>query len=241
MFEKIRELLKPLIRPCFKVTARAENFSPNDAAKTRIGGPAYAAKGQSFPVCQSCSKKLTFVFQFRQMPDSNSGELVQFFYCFDCSPWGGKNEEGQWMIKTFKEVTDCSFVDSSDPEHQITPCKCSFEKINMLPDYETLEEMGHEAVKLCGKVNADDPWDVYEEACLSLRCCVEPVTSIGGYPIWIQGEAEKKCPKCSEKMNFVAQLDSVPEADLMWGDAGCVYLFRCRNHPDQFSLEMQCF
>jgi len=27
----------------------------------------------------------------------------------------------------------------------------------------------------------------------------------------------------------------------MWGDAGCLYIFRCPEHKDGFAIEMQCF
>lgn len=240
MLEKLKNLLLPLIKPCLKVHASPSGFLPEQAAVTRFGGPPYAEDKDSVPLCAACNSPLSFVFQFKAESGPDNAELLQFFYCFNCSPWGGKKEEGQWLVRTFSHADTAKFVENPSAE-EIAPCLCRLEKVKMLPDFETLEESGSEVVKICEKINKEDPWDVYEETCMALGCEIEPFSSIGGYPIWIQGHVEKNCPECKKEMDFITQIDSVAEAQLMWGDAGCVYLFRCRSHPHQFALEMQCF
>lgn len=241
MIEKLKQALEPLIKNCCKINAEPVSFSPQQADKTRFGGPAYLESEQEVKFCSQCQKPLTFVFQFRADPAANTGELTQFLYCFDCSPWGGKNEDGQWEIRVFKNPSPENFCDNSTGGDDIIPCVARVEKIKMLPDFETLEDLQHDAVALCQQINEEDPWDVYEETSMVMGCETEPISSVGGYPIWIQGICSKTCKICNQKMEFVAQIDSIPEAQLMWGDAGCVYIFRCKSHPQQFSIEMQCF
>ena len=49
------------------------------------------------------------------------------------------------------------------------------------------------------------------------------------------------CDHCRSRMNLLAQIDSETEADVMWGDSGCLYLFYCVNHPREIKLNLQCF
>lgn len=243
MLEKIEALLKPLIKKCYRIGAAQQEFSKEVADQTRFGGLPYAENGSKTPVCETCSQPLSFVFQYRQDPKENVGELSQFFYCFPCTPCGIGDEKGQWKIRNFSTPSREKFDQNAagEPDTAIKPCITVIDEVNMLPDYETLEDSEHQVIGLCEEVDPDDPWDVYEEACTVMGCETEPFSSIGGYPIWIQGVTSKKCPVCDEEMEFVAQIDSVPEAELMWGDAGCVYLFRCKKHPEKISMEMQCF
>lgn len=241
MLDKIAALLKPLTKKCFRINAVPAPFSADQALNTRFGGVPYQESDDSKPTCSGCSAPLSFVFQFHENPNQNDSELLQFFYCFSCSPWGGKKEDGQWLIRTYGQPVSNEFVSSTLSEDDLLPCKTEINQVTMLPDFETLEEMGHEVVKLCEKVDKDDPWDVYEETCIALGCTNEPFSSVGGYPIWIQGHSRKNCPDCQQEMEFIAQIDSVAEAQLMWGDAGCVYLFRCPRHRENFAFEMQCF
>ncbi len=241
MLEKLKNSLQPLIKNCYRITAQRMNFLPELADTSRFGGPAYSEEGSLNPVCSTCKEPLSFVFQYRADPVANKGELIQFFYCFACSPWGGKKEEGQWLMRSFVSADKNKFCPGAGECGDLQPCICKISKVKMLPDFETLEEMGHESVKICDKIDKDDPWDVYEETCLAMGCEIEPFSSIGGYPIWIQGHSEKICPECKKPMEFIAQIDSEAEAGIMWGDAGCVYLFRCPQHPRCTAMEMQCF
>ncbi|GAB4275681.1 MAG: hypothetical protein Kow0029_17070 [Candidatus Rifleibacteriota bacterium] len=240
--EQIEQLLKPLIKKCFRIGAIPAEFSEDSRLKTRFAGPVFAKNLEKMPVCGTCGKELSFVFQFRENPDSDSGDLIQFFYCFHCVPIGVKSEKEQWLTRLYSENSLAELTKQLNTgESKLRPCLATTNIVNMLPDYESLEEVGHKVVKECEKIDPEDPWDVYEESCMAMGCDIEPFSSIGGYPIWIQGVASKKCPECNEKMEFIAQIDSVPEVGLMWGDAGCVYLFRCKKHKDKFAMEMQCF
>ncbi len=243
MKEKLLDLLRPLIKDSFKLSPVQGGFDKDYVAATRFSGPIFSLPDQieSEPKCLECKEPLTFVMQFRQNPANNSGELFQIFYCFQCVPLGLENDAGQWIIRNYNEEEATLLVEASPGSQKLKFCRVQAEKIMMLPDFESLEEDEPEIIEACEEIDPDDPWEVYEEACTVLGCETEPLSSVGGFPVWIQGEAQKICPQCKNEMDFFAQIDSTAEADLMWGDGGCLYVFRCPDHKNEFSVEMQCF
>jgi hypothetical protein len=59
-------------------------------------------------------------------------------------------------------------------------------------------------------------------------------SALGAYPDWVQ---EDDTPP---GMDFLAQIDSEVEAELEWGDTGCLYLFHDRKSPGEFKMRGQC-
>jgi hypothetical protein len=243
MKDKLFNLLSPLIRECFRLKAIKVAFSEKYAGFTRFAGPFYSVENETgeIPECKACNNKMDFVFQFRINPFDNSGELIQLFYCFNCMPIGTEKDEGQWQIRVISQEFASRLNKVSESGQNLKFCIADSEKIRMLPDFETLEDDQPEIVQICKKIEPDDPWDVYDQACEAFGCPTEAITSVGGYPIWIQEAVGKRCSECHDNMDFIAQIDSVPEAGLMWGDTGCLYIFRCKKHPEKFAIEMQCF
>jgi len=245
MSEVLNEALKKIKRECLRVVPEKPGFAKLMATETRFAGPAYAEIDEAAPVCPVCGEKLSFVFQFYPLPDKkalSAPPLLVFYYCFKCTPIGTEKEErGMWLLKAYHTASPAKFNDGSGVDQDLTPFSCRTEKVHVLPDYETIEEKYPDIAAMCEGEDAEDPVSVYEDAGLEIGCVMEPFTSIGGYPIWIQGEAERSCPVCKKPMEFICQIDSQQEVQLMWGDAGCVYLFQCQEHHDQFGMEMQCF
>jgi uncharacterized protein YwqG len=63
-------------------------------------------------------------------------------------------------------------------------------------------------------------------------------STLGAYPQWIQsGETPKNSKQ--ENMKLLFQLDSEDNADIMWGDAGCIYLFYDIN-TQETAFILQC-
>jgi uncharacterized protein YwqG len=56
-------------------------------------------------------------------------------------------------------------------------------------------------------------------------------TRVGGWPFWVQSPTANGL--------FVAQVTSEEESDLMFGDAGSLYVFL--DAKGAFSVEMQCY
>ncbi len=92
----------------------------------------------------------------------------------------------------------------------------------------------------CRAIDNHSPWEPLKNAFENLGCLTVPATLIGGYPYHIQGLMSPCCAICHQNMAFLAQIDSEDEANIMWGDTGLVYLFRCNAHPAQFHFELQC-
>ncbi len=245
MSEKLQNALKKLKKECVKVVPTKPGFANNMADEIRFAGPSYAEAGDKKPVCPDCGNELSFVFQFRTDFDAKlnpKGSLHSFLYCFKCMPIGRPKEEtGQWQLRTWQQPSVEKFVPGSGIDKQLLPCSCELSKVWALPDFETIENEYPEIAALCEEVDPEDSMSAFEEAGLEIGCEMEPFTSIGGYPKWIQGEASQICPVCSKGMEFVCQIDSEAAVELMWGDAGCLYIFQCAQHKNEFAMEMQCF
>ena len=67
-------------------------------------------------------------------------------------------------------------------------------------------------------------------------------SKLGGSPTWEQGDETPRCPSCTERMTFLAQIDSIEHDDpanphridclsddqqYLFGDVGLVYVFLC--------------
>ncbi len=245
--DKLKKALNKIKKECIKINPNCCGFETSQACETRFGGSAYSEKNDKAPICNNCGKPLTFVFQFREKYDKDlkpSGKLYSVYYCFDCVPIGCADEEkGQWAVVAHDNPENAKFIEQKENISSVlNPTSCTLSKIFILPDYESLENNHPEIAELCEEIDSDDPMSAYEDIGQEIGCEMEPCTTLGGYPIWIQGESSKVCPKCKkENMELVAQIDSEEAANLMFGDAGCLYVFRCPEHEDGFAIEMQCF
>ena len=244
--DRLKKYLKGLKKECIRVMPSKSGFEASQAIDTRFGGSAYAEKGDKAPLCECCKKPLTFIFQYREKYDKDlnpSGALKSVYYCFDCIPIGRAEEEkGQWAVITHKNPEVSKFVEQKDNiSTKLNPTSCSLSRIFVLPDYETVENYYPEIAGLCEEIDSEDPMSAYEDAGNEIGCQMEPSTTIGGYPIWIQGESTHVCPECNEEAELAVQIDSEEAVNLMFGDAGCLYIFKCPKHDEGFSLSMQCF
>lgn len=236
---QLEQLLKPLIKPAVLLTLSPSDSAVSANCESKFGGFPYAEKDDSWAICSGCNNELMFVAQIKH-PQEQS--LHTFFYCFECFPWGlGDEEAGQWMIRSYPRPDMANYVELKSVyinEYEITPCHCSETTVQTLPDFQVLESLSPQAHTLCG---TEDPDEIYDNAVNGCDCVADYATLIGGYPKWIQNQVGKSCKLCDAEMEFVAQLDSEDEADLMWGDCGMVYLFRCPEHKNEFALELQCY
>jgi len=245
MSEELKAALKKIRKECIRVTPFKPGFAAQMADEIRFAGPAYAENGDEKLICPDCGNELSFVFQFRKSFDSElkpQGPLFGVFYCFKCMPIGRPAEEkGQWKVTVHQKPQLDKFVAGAGIDKLLKPCSTEISKVFSLPDYETIESDFAHIAELCEEVDGEDPVGAYEETGVEAGCEMEPFTSVGGYGKWIQGPAEQKCQKCKKPMELICQIDSESGAELMWGDAGCLYVFQCQQHPEEFGIEMQCF
>lgn len=239
--EKLDGLLKPLVRKAIKLEPSADKAASVASSESKFGGAPYAETGDTWPSCPTCKRELTFI---NQIHDEIEQKLFVFYYCHKCFPWGLSGEEkGQWLVKLYKEPSSDKIAElnrNSDDELAPTPCKVTTSTVEVLPDWESIDSASKEVSDLCCKMNDDSPWEEYEKAVERAGCLNDYATLLGGYPRFVQGEASPACPLCNEEMKFYAQVDSEDEANIMWGDVGLVYFFRCPEHINEFQLELQC-
>ena len=239
--EKLDFLLKPLIKEALKLMPKENDSEKPSNEKSKYGGLPYAETGDKWPICPACNKQLLFV---SQMKNEARNELVEFFYCFECFPWGLDDEEkGQWIVRVYNNpsIERCHQISPENKtEFDLIPCLLNPQKVTVLPDWDSLDSTCKEAGKLCCNINDDSPWEVYDIAVERNGCLNNYATLLGGYPRYVQSETGGLCNVCKKEMEFFAQLDSEDEPGIMWGDIGLVYLFRCPNHKEEFHMELQC-
>lgn len=238
---KLIELLQPYVRPAVALKVIADESAIGASVKSKFGGAPYAEANDKWPVCPVCKNELTFI---TQLQDRENDALQVFYYCLECLPWGlDDEEEGEWAVRSYLNPSMQKYVAVPAPEKnsEIVPCSVIEHDVQALPDWESLDSLVPGADELCDKINSEDPWDAHTEAVEALGCIADIFTMVGGYPHYVQGQVQAKCGKCKQEMEFFAQIDSEDQANLMWGDMGSVYLFRCKEHQDQFHLELQCY
>jgi uncharacterized protein YwqG len=238
---KLDRLLKTLVKPAIQFEPQADTAAIAASCESKYGGLPYTEAGDTWPSCPTCDTDLTFVTQIR---DERENVLFVFYYCFECFPWGLESEaKGQWVIKLYPDPSMEKLVPIEgelDDEFALTPCTLISSPVEVLPDWQDLDSISPEVGHLCEMLNAYSPWEAYEEAVDRTHYLNDYATLLGGYPRFIQGSIEATCPTCNAPMQFYAQIDSEDEANLMWGDVGLVYFFRCPQHPHQFYFELQC-
>lgn len=244
--DRLKKALEKIKKECIRVMPVKAGFKKEQAADVRFAGPAYAEAGDKPVICEGCGKPLSFVFQFHDKYDENmkpSGDLHSVYYCFDCSPIGRPDEEhGQYLVVTHKNPEVSKFVEvKENADKKLKATSCTLSKTYIIPDYDSIENDYPEIAEICEEIDCEDPMSAYEDAGNEIGCLMEPSTVIGGYPIWLQGYGDQKCPECEGRADLACQIDSEDAVKLMFGDAGSLYVFRCPKHKDKFSVEMQCF
>ena len=238
--DQLDALLKPFIREAVVLAPHRSLAAEAASTEAKFGGSPYAEEGDRWPHCPTCKNELVFVVQLR----AGSDELLVFFYCFECFPWGlSDEEEGQWVIRRYPNPSTARLrviSPAGTQELTVGPCAVSGSPVKSLPDWEGLDSTCKEAADLCCAIDADSPWEEYDAALLRNGCLNDYATLVGGHARWVQGEAVNSCRQCGEQLRFVAQIDSEEPANLMWGDVGLVYIFQCPVHSDVFHLELQC-
>lgn len=239
--EMARAHLKPATALRLEAIGAAEKVP---AAAARFGGAPYAKEGDSWPVCTGCDRDLTFICQF-EVGESNgaaSDGLLVFFYCFECFPWGLEDEDrGAWAVRLYSRPEESRHrAITSDVSSFVQPCRVRTEAVHTLPSPDEEADEARTLFQAFEAVEPDDWWETYEQVGQRVGALSDYRTQLGGHPRWVQADGTQDCGTCGKRLTFVAQIDSEDDAQLMWGDVGLVYLFRCADHPDEWDLQLQC-
>lgn len=248
MDEALTTFLKPLAKVATKLIPRKMMEGESlPFTGSHFGGQPYAEIGERWPSCPTCKTDLTFICQidvasgFHEKP--NGIDVFTFFYCWSCGPWGLDDEiDGTWVVRTYSDPQEIFSKPISPSGEELYPpdvCLLVSEKANSFPDFEEIDSRLEKEIDSFS--NLDELSDAYEAAVKSLGGETDFCTLVGGYAHWIQGEDTPVCEHCQNRMRLLSQIDSHSEANVMWGDAGCLYLFYCANHPRDVRLLLQCF
>ena len=219
--------IEPLVRPATRIELSPPTTPPQDAELvSHFGGLPYCEAGERWPR-RSNGKPLHFVFQiFNQanleIPDAI--RLIQFYYDLDALSFD--TADGGWQVRIYKKLRIDNRVCAEPPALlDITPyCDVRFTRGQSLPDWEGIDLFDPAASDLSCVLNPDSPWDCYQQAAQARVGDSEFGSQLGGYPQWIQGEDTPEADD-GQPMKLLFQVDSSPQAGLMWGDAGLVYVF----------------
>ncbi|HET6893381.1 MAG TPA: DUF1963 domain-containing protein, partial [Pyrinomonadaceae bacterium] len=147
-----------------------------------------------------------------------------------------------WVVRTYAEPSEAyakPIRPSGMEPYPLNACLTVSEKVDSFPELDEIDSRHKNVSEIFS--NMDEPVDDYEAAVKSLGGETEFCTLVGGYAHWMQGEYTPVCDHCQSRMNLLTQIDSELDADVMWGDAGCIYLFHCDNHPREVKLILQSF
>lgn len=247
--DRLQRVLLPFLREGTRLELqRASRPLPLTASK--FGGTPFGIQSDTWPVCEECSRPLSFICQvdLRQtvLAGSFPFDLFQFFHCRPCYPWGDEDEgKQQWLIRTYvaPESLEAAALSVPDDPHALPECQVLLRPSRFLPDWLAAENLCPEAIEIATTIEPHgDPIGVYERAALKIigethktEKTQREMSRIGGYPDSIQGDV------LETPAMFLAQIGSEEAADLMWGDAGSVYLFVCDTSPCRFELTKQCY
>ncbi|MBM3263059.1 MAG: DUF1963 domain-containing protein [candidate division Zixibacteria bacterium] len=191
---------------------------------SKFGGLPYMTHGEIWPVCMGCKSPLSFICQVdlgQTTPAVLPGGFFTFFYCRACAPWGAPDEqEGLWIVRFYPTSDLAAMGDTEIPETEETRCcRIRFETVSSLPSWRGLDRVSLEAKHIAKTIDPGDPQDAYDKAVERIVGARDAYSRLWGYPDWVQDD---ETPASGV---FLAQIESEADADLMWGDAGCPYLF----------------
>lgn len=237
----LENLVKPLIKVSTKLEVLSSSKPPeNSQLKSHFGGQPYFEKEESWPKSKA-GKHLDFIFQVFNTPDlqlPDSIALIQFYYDWDEFPWD-TSDDG-WLVKTYKTIDKEKIKTIEKPSEleKSKYCEIDFKTVKSLPDWEGLDVYCNKALKLACVLDEDESWDLYDQIVTKLTGIDDQYQSqLGGFPRWVQGEATPDNSK-RNPTKLLFQIDSEDNADIMWGDAGLIYVFYDEETEDiEFTLQ----
>jgi uncharacterized protein YwqG len=230
-----------------------------EATDSKFGGIPWLAPGEPWPTCQRCNHAFELMLQLNlsQLPPELDGAfgtgLLQLFYCVtgECDGFGGwepfadvaqhvriVNPQGTAGTVDFqgtfppKRIVGWSRKrDRPDPEEHSRlgiEVDYHFKTVPYTPAELTCPEFG---VRLSGIPQITK----LHETIHSL-----PGDKLAGWPHWAQGAEYPACPRCSQPMRYVFQVDSEDHIPFMFGDCGTGHITQCATHKDVVAFGWAC-
>ncbi len=225
----------------------------HQGCRTKFGGMPYAEKGDTWPACQTCKNEMDFLTQTHNI---QLDELLVFFYCMDCNPCDHE-DAGEWQARVYNSPSELKMVPLPKEEPAKTDTvSCFYQESTMLtidPElgarsfetYITPIAQVHFEKKYQEKMHPDRAsyrlralgnefwWDI--KTSLKLLEDENHVCTMYGFPQYSNGYPEPECPHCNEEMFFYFKIAS-PDLDLNVNFGGELFLYRCKNHPNEVQM-----
>lgn len=255
-------LLQKYASPAYQAVlsvAPPDGSAQDLSTASKFGGKPYFEEGERWPICAKCEKQETFICQLdlRSCPAVNLPDyfgLLSFFYCFQCFPWDTPHPG--WTLRNYREAQPQKAIALPEPplkapgffkkllgarSRKSNCCLVNFELFKCYPQLDELDETGAEEDKKL--MSGGELTDSYYERIDALTGKSDNFgTLVGGYSQWIQCfPPDLKCKHCARWLRQLVQIGSHREADIMFGDAGCIYLSFCDEHPQDIVMTLQCF
>jgi len=244
--EKALSLLQPLVVEAYQMILKPKAKMPKDSQFcSHFNGNPYFEPGEQWPMA---APKKPYDFIFQVVNDGTFGlpkniAVFQFYYEWEMMPCSTK-EKG-WLVKTYSKMDRTNGITIDIPtevkerwefgEETFNDtrkyCNITFKPICMLPAWDSIDDYvpKKELIKLCDKINEDEPWEAYTQLRKKLKTETDVDSCYGGYPQWIQGNELK-----GHKLAFQIGSEDQEYVGYHWVDEGRVYLFFDAKNEDAF-------
>lgn len=235
ILDKLRQIVLP-------ITHLVPHQAPHDqwhesAFISHFGGMPYMERGEHWPQNRDTKQSLDFVMQLvagSHLSLPGGFKVVQFFYDFKhpAKHW----RQGSWRVKTYREIRPERLAPH---KHSRVVNFCSIETGQglSLPDWDSVDYILPGISRFCQMKEAGAPWDYYEKLRSQIVGSSEIRSFVGGYPQWIQGNAQPLIN--NQRAELLFQLDSEERAGIQWGNWGSVYLFLHDDRPNDYGFVWQ--
>ena len=243
------------IRPLGKASLSMELFPnplavcqgpPRDISRldSKFGGMPYLASGESWPICPTCTKRLTFICQADLASSPwryhlpSKARFFTFFFCQFCMPWGdAKEPEGQWVVRLYPASRySPELLADAEPyfgPHPPRECLIEFRDGIRYPNECSLSIFAPKVCDISSEWPFGDWPEAYHRAINDLGGRCDDCSYVGGYPTWDQ-DHESYAP-----LDFFATIASEGKANVFIG-GGHLNLFITTDGSNVPLMIRQC-
>lgn len=208
---------------------------------SKFSGNPMLLASEVWPCCKNCKKPMQLFIQLdsRELPEQANrafGEgYLQVFYCtndieecdIECEAYLPFAKSTLVRVIEFDESYSTDVITSEIKDE--LPQKTITDWVTKV-DYPSTREFEDLDI-----IMTEDQEDFIDENGFTLAN-----DKLLGWPLWVQGLEYPDCPICSERMDYIFQIDSEDNLDFMFGDSGCSHITQCQTHKNQLTIAWAC-
>ncbi|ORX78596.1 hypothetical protein K493DRAFT_342789 [Basidiobolus meristosporus CBS 931.73] len=261
------KFIETFSRPCFvpaiyhTINDTFYEVETFDGTSSKVGGihPYFFKHEISWPVCEECSKQMTFFLQFDldkiskhplYIEKTGGKGLFQLFVCLSCEEQETPLTNRTYLARLIypEELARNASETHERPDSapwQIRPPAYEGDILILdeclILDWDQCQEIPHiyeiEESEMALKFLELERHDSQLDEICEHRLHPKPGTlKVFGWPYWIQATDYPKCKEdhCGESMHCLLQLAECGIIAYMWGDCGIASVFQCPSHKESF-------